>query len=57
MADNPRLDDLKRRVQLDPTSIAFAALAEEFRRAGRFEEGWRPARPACSGTRRISLRE
>jgi tetratricopeptide (TPR) repeat protein len=38
MADNPRLDDLKRRVQLDPASIAFAALAEEFRRAGRFEE-------------------
>ncbi|MCA1559607.1 MAG: tetratricopeptide repeat protein [Acidobacteria bacterium] len=38
MADNPRLDDLKRRVQLDPASIAFAALAEEFRRAGQFEE-------------------
>lgn len=38
MADNPRLDELKRRVQLDPASIAFAALAEEFRRAGRFEE-------------------
>jgi tetratricopeptide (TPR) repeat protein len=38
MADNPRLEDLKRRVQLDPASIAFAALAEEFRRAGRFEE-------------------
>jgi tetratricopeptide (TPR) repeat protein len=38
MADNPRLEDLRRRVQLDPASIAFAALAEEYRRAGRFDE-------------------
>jgi tetratricopeptide (TPR) repeat protein len=38
MADTPRIEDLKRRVQSDPASIAFAALAEEFRRAGRFEE-------------------
>ncbi|HXW05228.1 MAG TPA: tetratricopeptide repeat protein [Vicinamibacterales bacterium] len=29
-----RIEDLKRRVQQDPTSIAFAALAEEYRRAG-----------------------
>jgi tetratricopeptide (TPR) repeat protein len=29
-----RLDELRRRVQADPTSIAFAALAEEYRRAG-----------------------
>ena len=36
--DNPRLLELRRRVQSDPASIAFAALAEEFRRAGRFEE-------------------
>lgn len=34
MTDNPRLDELRRRVQADPTSIAFAALAEEYRRAG-----------------------
>ena len=38
MADNPRIEELKRRVQVDPASIAFAALAEEYRRAGRFEE-------------------
>ena len=38
MAENPRIEELKRRVQSDPASIAFAALAEEFRRAGRFEE-------------------
>ena len=36
--DNPRIDDLRRRVQADPASIAFAALAEEYRRVGRFEE-------------------
>ena len=38
MADNPRIEELRRRVQLDPASIAFAALAEEFRRMGRHEE-------------------
>ena len=38
MTDNGRLEDLRRRVQLDPASIAFAALAEEYRRAGRYEE-------------------
>src|SRR5215210_4178365 len=38
MADNGRIEELKRRVQSDPASIAFAALAEEYRRAGRFEE-------------------
>jgi len=38
MADSPRLEELKRRVQQDPASIAFAALAEEYRRSGRFEE-------------------
>jgi tetratricopeptide (TPR) repeat protein len=38
MADNPRIEELRRRVQADPASIAFAALAEEYRRAGRFEE-------------------
>src|SRR5512132_1056081 len=38
MADNPRIEELRRRVQLDPASIAFAALAEEFRRMGRNEE-------------------
>lgn len=38
MADNSRIDELRRRVQLDPASIAFAALAEEYRRAGHYEE-------------------
>jgi tetratricopeptide (TPR) repeat protein len=38
MAENPRIEELKRRVQVDPASIAFAALAEEYRRSGRYEE-------------------
>jgi tetratricopeptide (TPR) repeat protein len=38
MADNPRIDDLRRRVQKDPASIAFAQLAEEYRRAGQHTE-------------------
>lgn len=38
MPDSPRIEELRRRVQLDPASIAFAALAEEYRRAGRYEE-------------------
>lgn len=38
MAESSRIDELKRRVQSDPASIAFAALAEEYRRAGLFEE-------------------
>jgi tetratricopeptide (TPR) repeat protein len=38
MSDNPRIEELRRRVQSDPASIAFAALAEEYRRAGQHEE-------------------
>jgi len=38
MADTSRLDDLRRRVQADSSSIAFAQLAEECRRAGSYEE-------------------
>lgn len=38
MADSPRIEELKRRVQVDPASIAFAALAEEYRRAERYQE-------------------
>ena len=38
MADSQRIDDLRRRVQKDPASIAFAQLAEECRRAGQFQE-------------------
>jgi tetratricopeptide (TPR) repeat protein len=38
MADTPRIEELRRRVQLDPASIAFAALAEEYRKQGRYGE-------------------
>jgi tetratricopeptide (TPR) repeat protein len=38
MADSARIEELRRRVQLDPASIAFAALAEEYRRVGRYAE-------------------
>jgi tetratricopeptide (TPR) repeat protein len=42
--ENPRLEELRRRVQKDPASIAFAQLAEEHRRAGEFDEAIRVAR-------------
>jgi tetratricopeptide (TPR) repeat protein len=38
VAENPRIEELRRRVQKDKASIAFAQLAEEYRRAGRFAE-------------------
>ncbi|RPH61095.1 MAG: tetratricopeptide repeat protein [Acidobacteria bacterium] len=38
MPENPRIEELRRRVQKDPSSIAFAQLGEEFRRAGNFDE-------------------
>ena len=38
MGETSRLEDLKRRVEADPASIAFASLAEEYRRAARFDE-------------------
>src|SRR3954470_21296019 len=38
MPDNQRIEDLRRRVQKDPASIAFAQLAEELRRAGELQE-------------------
>jgi predicted Zn-dependent protease len=34
MSDNPRIQALRRRVEKDPASIAFAQLAEEYRRGG-----------------------
>jgi tetratricopeptide (TPR) repeat protein len=34
----PRIEELRRRMQKDPTSIAFAQLAEEYRRTGSNEE-------------------
>ncbi|MDQ3070918.1 MAG: tetratricopeptide repeat protein [Acidobacteriota bacterium] len=33
-----RIEELERRVRQDPASIAFGALAEEYRRAGRLDE-------------------
>jgi tetratricopeptide (TPR) repeat protein len=38
MGETSRLEELKRRVEADPASIAFASLAEEYRRAARFDE-------------------
>lgn len=38
MAESHRIEELRRRVEVDPASIAFAALAEEYRRAGRLDE-------------------
>jgi tetratricopeptide (TPR) repeat protein len=38
LADNPRIEELRRRVQKDPASIAFAQLAEEYRRAGSYQD-------------------
>jgi tetratricopeptide (TPR) repeat protein len=38
VADSPRIENLRRRVHRDPTSIAFAQLAEELRRAGEMQE-------------------
>jgi len=38
MADTSRIDDLRRRVRNDPASIAFAQLAEEYRRAGQWAD-------------------
>jgi tetratricopeptide (TPR) repeat protein len=42
--DNPRIEELRRRIHKDPASIAFAQLAEEHRRAGQFEEAVRVCR-------------
>lgn len=36
--ENSRLEELRRRVDRDPASFAFAQLAEEYRRAGSFRE-------------------
>jgi tetratricopeptide (TPR) repeat protein len=38
VSDNPRIEELRRRVQKDPASIAFAQLAEEYRRAANYKE-------------------
>lgn len=41
MAETSRIEDLRRRVEKDPASIAFAQLAEEYRRAGDCEQAIR----------------
>jgi len=41
MPDSSRIEDLRRRVQNDPASIAFAQLAEEYRRARQYQESVR----------------
>jgi len=46
--DNPRIEDLRRRVQKDPASIAFAQLAEEYRRAGQYQESVEACRAGLS---------
>jgi len=38
MTDNPRIEALRRRVEKDPASIAFAQLAEEYRRGGDYQQ-------------------
>ena len=38
MTDNPRIGELRRRFEKDPSSIAFAQLAEEYRRSGDLEQ-------------------
>jgi tetratricopeptide (TPR) repeat protein len=43
-AEHPRLDELRRRVDKDPASIAFVSLAEELRRAGEYDEAVRVCR-------------
>jgi tetratricopeptide (TPR) repeat protein len=38
VVDISRIEELRRRIKKDPASIAFAQLAEEYRRAGRFTD-------------------
>jgi tetratricopeptide (TPR) repeat protein len=38
VSNNPRIEELRRRVESDPASIAFAQLAEEYRRGGDHEQ-------------------
>lgn len=43
-AESSRIVELRRRIQSDPTSIAFAQLAEEYRRAGNYAESIKTCR-------------
>jgi tetratricopeptide (TPR) repeat protein len=44
VAESPRIEELRRRVTNDPASIAFAQLAEEYRRVGDYEQAVRVCR-------------
>ncbi len=44
MADSARILELRRRVHQDPASLAFAPLAEEYRRAGRLDDAVKTCR-------------
>ena len=44
MEAHKRLEELRRRVEKDPASIAFASLAEELRKAGEYDEAVRVCR-------------
>jgi tetratricopeptide (TPR) repeat protein len=44
VADNPRIDDLRRRLEREPGSRVFAQLAEELRKGGQLPEAIRVAR-------------
>lgn len=44
MPESARIDDLRRRVDKDPASLAFAPLAEEYRRAGQLDDAVRVCR-------------
>jgi tetratricopeptide (TPR) repeat protein len=44
VASNPRIDDLRKRLEKEPNSRLFAQLAEELRKDGEFEEAIRIAR-------------
>jgi tetratricopeptide (TPR) repeat protein len=48
MPEQSRIEDLRRRVETDPASIAFAQLAEEYRRAGQLEEAVATCRTGLS---------
>jgi tetratricopeptide (TPR) repeat protein len=44
MTSPSRVEELRRRVEQDPVSLSFAALAEEYRRLGHYEEAVRSCR-------------
>jgi tetratricopeptide (TPR) repeat protein len=44
VTESKRIDELRRRVQKDPASLAFAQLAEELRRAGELQDAIRVCR-------------